>query len=179
MTKNTTKKKKANFNWNYIFLGFVFLAIIYNSIVHIRHPAYRYYKSQIEILKKDLIDYRRRINIEIIGRLTQLTNIVTRSSSILPDGSDFKFAGNIPFNDNDNSTISTNYPSFSFDHFSEVSDRPYVSSGAKYYTIGDNINGYIIRSISPQFVQIGDRFFPIKDRFGHSLNKMEIKSNDN
>lgn len=150
------KKSKFTFSGNHLFLIFVIIAISYNTYIHSTHSAYKYYKDNIRRLEEDLKAYRALINKDILFRLSTLTNFlpsVNRPYQYTQVSSDIKLD---PIE-----VAPSNYPSFKFDAYFESGSKQYARSGFKYYTSGDEINGLPIRSISPQFVQIADRFYPI------------------
>lgn len=160
------KQQKFQITWNHIFLAVFFLGICYNTYIHKTHRAYQYYRDNIQRLESDLKQYRDIINRDILTRLSALTNIVPLISR-----SPLQYVTDEQDPEAVYTVSPSNYPSFKFDSYFESGKKQFARSGIKYFSVGDEINGLKIQSISPQFVQIADRFFPIGNNQVKEINK--------
>lgn len=140
-----------------LLLIILILAIVSNSIIHFRSPAYKKYNETSKQLTKKFQEYKEEVNTKILEKLLILTNFTTSvysphspSSTVTRQNRLLNFLHS-----------STNLPALQFDNYFVYRNRPFVQQGFQYYTIGDKYLGFPILNITPQFVQIGFSYFPI------------------
>ena len=51
---------------------------------------------------------------------------------------------------------------FKFRRYQEVNGTPFVMLGNKLYTVGDRIDGEVIKTIEPTFIKLGDNYYEVK-----------------
>lgn len=51
---------------------------------------------------------------------------------------------------------------FKFRRYQEVNGTPFVMLGNKLYTVGDRIDGEVIKTIEPTFVKLGENYYEVK-----------------
>lgn len=160
MDTEENKKKKFQIKSNQFYIAILFLAIVHNSYIHIKYSTTSYYQRNFQQVRDENQKFQNNVKRLLVENLLTLTNFnFTSQNQISPISS-------APITNQHQFTLDyfsiTNIPdSLTFDHYFEFDNMPFVQMGIKRYTVGDKIYGFPISYITPRFVMIGDRFFPI------------------
>lgn len=175
----TKKKKNALFSMlkvnDYLIIVLI-LVIVINTITKLSTNQKKLINYKFALIEENVNAYKAGINSNIIERLIILTNVINSTtiiSNIYPhllkkistDKSINRFG---KFNNIDDSFIFDSSSeinkslSFGVDNVFSVHDKLYIQIGNFYYKEGDTINGKLIDSISPSFVVIDGKYYPIQ-----------------
>lgn len=160
MDQEVNKNKKFQIKSNHIYIVILFLAIVHNSYIHIKYSTTRYYQRNFQQVRDENQKFQNNVKRLLVENLLTLTNF---NFTAFNQSSHIPAATITNFNQNLSQSFSiTNIPdSLTFDHYFEFDNMPFVQMGIKRYTVGDKIYGFPISYISPRFVLIGNRFFPV------------------
>lgn len=158
--KKFTKKKlsiSSNFVWSLLFL----IAILSNTYVHLNHDIKRFYRDKIDSLNRDLNTFKKSVYLDIVKEIITLTNLFHQTSHPILNGvslPQIEYIEDIQVTD----TLSiTNIPAFVFDSVCSVNGDYIALFNGYQYRVGDKLHGFRIVDISPFFVNVAGRYFPV------------------
>lgn len=170
--KSPFSKLKVN---DYLIIVLI-LVIVINTITKLSTNQKKLINFKFALIEENINSYKGSINSNIINRLSILTNVLNTTtiiSNIYPhllkkistDKSINRFGNSKNFFNNNgvDSSIEQNQSfQYCFDNVFSVHDKLYIQIGNFYYKEGDTINGKLIDSISPSFVVIDGKYYPIE-----------------
>lgn len=178
------KKKKSNFKFdrNILFTVVIVFVILHNSYIHINSDVKKYYKENISRLEKDFLTFKKSVMVDIVKEIIILTNYIGSSSLPVNSIASGQTAFKVPYKDttleySTGYTTITNIPNFTFDSVCRI-DNDYIAQFNDYfYRVGDRIHGYEILDISPMFVNVGGRMFPVGKK--ERIQNYDIRKRNN
>ena len=144
----------------YIFLIAFIVAISLNTAIHFFHPAYKYYRENVELLRKDFVAFKDRVVFEMVPTInsinTNLTyaalskcesNLITRLDKNMSKFSIAAKTKDILTVQNEEEQIKEIYVEDY--HFQKYNKETIVTLYGNHYRIGDVLLGEVIVSIDP------------------------------
>lgn len=155
----------SKFTPNHWLLFAIAVGLFFDAIVHLQHPAYRFYKSNLSSLRSDVEVFKRQIRAEFVPSMESLISNVTviaegRYKAFTDDGVD-------EFVDEEESTVEHAAPSSLSGDFYLASHTPMVRIDGWDYRLGDDYLGEPIVYLSPSVVRTSHKTYHLR-RSAHS-----------
>ena len=130
-----TPKPNAN-QWFAIAL---ILALCYNGYIHATHPAYTYYKENVQALRREFIAFRNLVQSDFVPAVSNgFINLahVSISNQVELIRRDFKYSS-VPFSSQSSTNTFNKIPFLRFHSPCHISGRDYVFLGSTMFGVGE------------------------------------------